>query len=377
MSLTVNLSPTSRVLVGNPVKLSIHSDSLATYSIIDAETTLFTGSGEGHFFIYIQEILATAIAPVPAYNDSPDVLIPLPKLTKEVTIQVRNASGESQSLPLNIFLGGVSKRMLRQLHDQNKSIFLVKLMNPEGNFFLTTRTESRFIALKETEINPLYFIYPDGGNLKIVSDGIETQLPGTPGHPYALNLYRLRKQLFTSHHKLLSTFDVYVGTHKACTIILTPGSISRERYLLEFLNSYGAYERIEVTGIGQIKHEAKENKPYFSYDEIVDDYVESWERTEGKSKMTVETGHRTPEELAHLIDLLASDEVRILGVAGRNIRVHPMADNLVQAARATEPESIKLTLRFADTEQRHSSPITEEHFGNPRIHTHQFDKHFN
>lgn len=86
-----------------------------------------------------------------------------------------------------------------------------------------------------------------------------------------------------------------IGDTKSCTIVLTPGSISRERYLLEFLNSYGAYERIEVTGTGSIKRESDEDeKPFLSYDEIIDDYVESWDRTSGRETMAVESGYRTP-----------------------------------------------------------------------------------
>ena len=378
MSLTASISPAGMALVGNPVRLSVDTDSPATYTIRSGDDTLFTGSGEGKFFVHIQDVLASVVRPAELHNESPDVLLPAPGFSREVSVRVTNTAGDSRDLTLKVYLGGVSKRMLRHLHEQNKSIFLLKLMNPEANFFLTTRTSGKLITLRETEIHPLSFIYPDGGVLKVVAGGVTTTLVGVAGQPYALNLYRLRAKLFAENHVLASVFDIMIGDTKSCTIVLTPGSISRERYLLEFLNSYGAYERIEVTGTGSIKRESDEDeKPFLSYDEIIDDYVESWERTSGRETMAVESGYRTPDELAHLIDMLSSDDVKILGIAGRNIRVSATAENLVRAARSTAPESIKLTLRFADSEQRYSASLTEENFGSPRIHTKHFSQQFN
>lgn len=213
--------------------------------------------------------------------------------------------------------------------------------------------------------------------MKILANGIETTIEGSAGQPVALNIYRLRKQLFDTHHILASVFDVYVGEKKSCTIIITPGTISRERYLLQFLNSYGSYELIEITGIGTIKREADEESAFNAYDEVIDDYVESWERLSGKESMTVESGYRTNDELIFLIDMLSSEDIKILGLDGRNIRVNVTAENLTRAARATSPESIKLTLHFSDSEQRVTGSFGDDDFGSARIHTEQFTSQFN
>jgi len=63
MSLTANISPANMALTGNPIKLSINSSSLATYIISIGNQEIFTGSGEGNFFIFIQEILANVVQP--------------------------------------------------------------------------------------------------------------------------------------------------------------------------------------------------------------------------------------------------------------------------------------------------------------------------
>lgn len=364
-------------LTGNPIRLSIDSSSLATYAISVGEKEMFTGSGEGNFFVFIQDVLADLVHPAQLYNESEHVLIPLEGCSKDVIIKVQNSDGDSKTISLKVFIGGISKRMLRHLNDENKNVFIWKLMNPEGNFFQTTRTTGKQITIRETELLPIPFIYPDGGALKVIANGIETILIGVAGQPVALNLYQLRKQLFDTHHILASVFDIYVGETKSCTIAITPGTISRERYLLQFLNSYGSYELIEITGIGSIKRETEKENAFNVYDEVIDDYVESWERLSGHESMTVESGYRTNDELIHLIDMLSSDDIKLLGLDGRNIRVNATAENLTRASRATSPESIKLTLRFADSEQRHTGSFNDDDLGSPRIHTEQFTKHFN
>lgn len=40
MSLTANISPANMALTGNPIKLSINSSSLATYTILVGEQTI-------------------------------------------------------------------------------------------------------------------------------------------------------------------------------------------------------------------------------------------------------------------------------------------------------------------------------------------------
>lgn len=376
MSLTARTYPATMALTGNPIKLSIVSTSLATYTLKHGNETIYIGSGEGSFSVFVQDILSATLQPATLHNESPDVLLRTTGNYKDIIIQVTNTDNDSVTLSLKAIIGGVSKRTLRRLNDENSNIFARKLLNDEGNFFLTTRTVGRIITVRETELLPIPFLYPTQP-LKVVASGIETVLPGTAGESVALNLYRLRRQLFDTHHLLVSVFDIYVGSVKSCTIVLTPGTVSRERYLLHFLNSYGAYERIEVTGVGRIEHKAVDDETYQVYDELVDDYVEHRERQSGTDTLQVESGYRSSDELIHLIDMLSSDDIKVLGIDGRNIKVNVTAENLSSAARSTEPSSVKLTLKFAETEHRHTGSLTDENFGSPRIHTEQFSEHFN
>lgn len=376
MSLTANIYPSTIALVGNPIKLTINSSSVVSYTIRQADRTIFSGSGEGEFSVFLQDILSGILSPKHLLNESTDILLLDSTSATDIAISVQNTQGETKTLSLKAVMGGISKRLLRRLLDENSNIFTWKLLNSSVNFFKTTRTNGRIITIRETELLPIPFLYPDGA-LKVVAAGIETSLSGTAGQPVALNLYRLRKKLFQTNQKLASVFDIYSGSTKSCTIVITPGTVSRERYLLEFLNSYGAYERIEVTGIGNIESEIESDSTYQIYDESIDDYIKARERQSARDKLLVESGYRNTEELVHLMDMLASDDIKILGLSGRNIRVNAVADNLTHAIRSTVPESIKMTLHFVDSDVRYTGSLSEDEIGNPRIHTEQFTPQFN
>lgn len=376
MSLTANIYPSTIALAGNPIKLTINSSSVVSYTIRQADRTIFSGSGEGEFSVFLQDILSGILSPKHLLNESTDILLADSTSATDIAISVQNTQGETKTLSLKAVIGGISKRLLRRLLDENSNIFTWKLLNSSVNFFKTTRTNGRIITIRETELLPIPFLYPDGA-LKIVAAGIETSLSGTAGQPVALNLYRLRQKLFQTNQKLASVFDIYSGSTKSCTIVITSGTVSRERYLLEFLNSYGAYERIEVTGIGNIESEIESDSTYQIYDESIDDYIEARERQSARDKLQVESGYRNTEELVHLMDMLASDDIKILGLSGRNIRVNAVADNLTHAIRSTVPESIKMTLHFVDSDVRYTGSLSEDEIGNPRIHTEQFTPQFN
>ncbi|XUU37262.1 hypothetical protein ACRHG2_09470 [Bacteroides fragilis] len=376
MSLTANIYPSTIALAGNPIKLTINSSSVVSYTIRQADRTIFSGNGEGEFSVFLQDILSGILSPKHLLNESTDILLADSTSATDIAISVQNTQGETKTLSLKAVIGGISKRLLRRLLDENSNIFTWKLLNSSVNFFKTTRTNGRIITIRETELLPIPFLYPDGA-LKIVAAGIETSLSGTAGQPVALNLYRLRQKLFQTNQKLASVFDIYSGSIKSCTIVITPGTVSRERYLLEFLNSYGAYERIEVTGIGNIESEIESDSTYQIYDESIDDYIEARERQSARDKLQVESGYRNTEELVHLMDMLASDDIKILGLSGRNIRVNAVADNLTHAIRSTVPESIKMTLHFVDSDVRYTGSLSEDEIGNPRIHTEQFTPQFN
>ena len=379
MSLTANIYPTNYVMANNPVKLSIASSSPVTYVVSSSGTTLFEGSGEGTFFVFLQEILQKAVQAATVHNESSAILIDCSTSIANISIVVTNADNETTTLTVKAVAGGVSKRALRLLADENSTIFTWKLLNATANFFRSTRSSNDVIYIKETEILPIPFLYPDGA-IKVVAGGVETSLNGTLGQAYALNLYQLRKTIFENTGNLPAVFEIYCGTTKSCTIVITESAVTRERYLLEFVNSLGGYERMEVTGIGSRKFEADaDTETYTVYDEVVDDYIECRDRRKNRETFIVDSGYKSTDNFSFLLDMISSSDVKILGLSGRNIKVIPTADNLVQAAQSIEPISIKLSLRFAEAEDNYTGELNSFASSDEdnRIHTTQFNDIFN
>lgn len=373
--ISASISPTPIALAGNPVVLSIYSTSVATFKI----DNIYTGSVEaGTTDIHIDEILQELL-PAWSFRDIPENqqnnrVVPV-GIYRDYTITVTNTQGNRTTLSHTIIPGGVSKDTLRALVSANNNIFNFKLLNPSANLFMTSRTNGQFIVMRETEIMPLVFLYPSG-NMRVVAGDITLDIPaGTERRPYALNIPAIRKELFDSN-RLYNRFDIYFDQNYSATVLLTPGAVTNARYVIEFLNSYGVYERVEVTGSINLEPEADEESIYSVYDPVVNDYVEKRDRRPSRNILQVESGFKTQEELIFLIDMLASEKIFLLGYGEQPIECTASAEDMSIALVSREPASLHITLRFVDkdTHFTHSVPLD---FDENRIHVDQFSQQFN
>ncbi len=375
MSLSVMISPGSRVLAGNPIKMSVASDSKVTYTIAVAGEVLYTGSGIGSFDVFIHDIVESAMSAQMMYNNDERLLIPATGNGVDVTISLVNADGETASRNFTAYMGGVSKTTLRSLGQSN--IFTGKFCNYEGNFFFTTRGGSSHICMRESEVSPMLFIYPTGVSLSARCGDLAVSLPGTAGNMYGLNIYAIRKQLFMDSGQLVNRLEIYYGELLACTICLLPCSMVRERYYVRFLNSLGCYEIVELTASAQVKATFADESTYNEYDDVVDDYVQRRQRQRSRKQIELESGYKSRDELSFLLDMLSSDDVTLLGYEGNDVKVHPVCEDWHQAIHPTSPDGIPIILRFADDEQRLSADLSLDKLGDSRIHTEQFTQQFN
>jgi len=373
--ISASISPTPIALAGNPVVLSIYSTSVATFRI----DNIYTGSVEaGTTDIHINEILQELL-PEWSFRDIPENqqnnrIVPV-GIYRDYNITVTNTQGNRTILSHTILPGGVSKDMLRALVSGNNNIFNFKLLNSSTNLFMTSRTNGQFIVMRETEIMPIVFLYP-GGNMRVVAGDITLDIPaGTERRPYALNIPAIRKELF-DNNRLCNRFDIYFDQNYAATVLLTPGAVTNARYIIEFLNSYGVYERVEVTGSVNLEPEADEESIYSVYDPVVNDYVEKRDRRPSRNILQVESGFKTQEELIFLIDMLASEKIFLLGYGEQPIECTASAEDMSIALVSREPASLHITLRFVDkdTHFTHSVPLD---FDENRIHVDQFSQQFN
>lgn len=99
-----------------------------------------------------------------------------------VTITLQNEEEETATLVVTAWRGGISKRAFKKLHEEGNNIFSLKFLNESCNFFFTTRSNDWRITMRETELYPLCFIYPEH-ELKITEllTGQSLAVPGTAG----------------------------------------------------------------------------------------------------------------------------------------------------------------------------------------------------
>lgn len=379
-ALKVNIYPTGNAFTRNPIFLSVSSYSMATYSIRMNNEEIFKGNGIGEFRVNIAEIVETGITGARILPDNTDHILAVSGLSAEVTIHVVNEGEEEDNLSFTAWKGGISKKEFKRLRNMGTDIFSLKFLNESCNFFFTTRSNDWRIMMRETELYPLCFIYPEH-ELKITEllTGQSLAIPGTAGNFYALNLEAVRLKFFTDYGVLANLFDVYSGETFALRIGIEQSPTVRERYRLRFLNSYGVYEVFSLEGEASVTPgmDEDEDAVFRRYDEITDDYYSDRIRTEIQEAVTIKTGFKRPQEIRFLLDLLSSDDVYLAGYGREEIKVIPSAEEFSYRVRPDVPQNVTLKLTFAEKESNWTGEITESGYRKPRVHSKEFSKQFN
>lgn len=379
-ALKVNIYPTGNAFTRNPIFLSVSSCSMATYSIRMNYKEIFKGNGIGEFRVNIAEIVETGITGARILSNNTGPILAASGLSAEVTIHVVNEGGEEDNLSFTAWKGGISKKEFKRLRNMGTDIFSLKFLNESCNFFFTTRSNDWRIMMRETELYPLCFIYPEH-ELKITEllTGQSLAIPGTAGNFYALNLEAVRLKFFTDYGVLANLFDVYSGDTFALRIGIEQSPTVRERYRLRFLNSYGVYEVFSLEGEASVTPgmDEDEDAVFRRYDEIIDDYYSDRIRTEIQEAVTIKTGFKRPQEIRFLLDLLSSDDVYLSGYGREEIKVIPSAEEFSYRVRPDAPQNVTLKLTFTDKESNWTGEITESGYRKPKVHSKEFSKQFN
>lgn len=379
-ALKVNIYPTGNAFTRNPIFLSVSSCSMATYSIRMNNEEVFKGNGIGEFRVNIAEIVETGITGTQILPEGTNHIFAVSGLSAEVTIRVVNEGEEECNLSFTAWKGGISKKEFKRLRNLGTDIFNLKFLNESCNFFFTTRSNDWRIIMRETELYPLCFIYPEH-ELKITEllTGRSIFLPGTAGNLHALNLEAVRLEFFTSYGVLANLFDVYSGGTFACRIGIEQSPTVRERYQLRFLNSYGVYEVFSLEGDASVTPgmDEDDNAVFRRYDEITDDYYSDRMRTDIQTVVTIKTGFKRPQEIRFLLDLLSSDDVYLAGYGREEIKVIPSAEEFSYRVHPETPQNVTLKLTFADKESNWTGEIAESGYRKPRVHSKEFSKQFN
>lgn len=379
--MTAEILPTGMAMTGNPIRVKVLApgEKYVRISVKYANKEIFSASGipdsNGNIIFLINEVLDEILSSCTI--SSAELLVPITCMSANYMIVVTGQSGATKTLQGECFTGGVSKNELRKFVDVN-ILETFKILNRNGNFFLTTRTQMDLISMRESEIYPLYFIHPDGIiRVEDSSGNVITLSAGTARKPYALNLPVIRKQ-FLEAGTLSNYFRIFVDGICACCIVLTPTVAEDDRYILQFKNSYGAYERIEVTGTPTLESKFdNNNSQYIGYDEGVHDFSSATRKVKSTKIIKAHTGYKTPEEIDFINDLLSSDDVQLLTTNADVYKVLVSAQKVEKKLLAhSSPESIQLSIQFIDQDTYNTPQILGDVLAN-RIFSIHFDQTFN
>lgn len=293
-------------------------------------------------------------------------------------------SGDDYEAYCYVLKGGISKQNFRQVISLGDDIFSVRFLNPACNFFLTTRSQSWPLVMRETELSPLYFLLSPGESIVISSllDGEEFAPSGLVSGIYALSVDNLRKWYYDNFGELVNAFDVYKVIQGenvfACRIVVTPVEPSKEWLMLKFRNSLGVMERICLPGVSVNQYSySPDDAMYQRYDNSVDDF--RYERTRLPRAQSIQftTLVEGAERAGYFMDMVSSEEVYIEG-SGLLIRVNPYVEDFAVAATPQAPIPAVLTLELVESESMiMPNVVSGEEFAKGRIHSSQFNNPFN
>ena len=389
MSLKVTY-PDEFAFIGNPMLIDIESDTteeiiisigVNKVDLIDLSVFPFGDAGVYRAKVDVSKFLASFFE---RYTTKQAIIDILDGFALDYSLSVSPKSTEPGTIIKifngKAFFGGISKFNYQFLKSKGTDIFEYRFRNPERQFLFTTRTNSNYLVLRETELYPFVFIHPEG-EISITSPNgkrmtFESRAKDTV---CSFDVDLLRRAYFEECHELVSFFAVMVDKKNVFNIAIVPNTISEESYLLKFRNSVGAYELIEVTGNGYDVQKFSE-EDVWEASNSVEIYEEHRSRVASRKTMTVETGYKTQEELSFITDLIRSDDVYLIDTSDplkREYRCLITPEELTIPKRITTPLSVKLDLRMVMEEMYQSPDIVYDKSlplfqnltipGNPRI----------
>lgn len=351
MSFKAKLEP-EQALVGNPIRVVIETKNEDSVNILltSEGDTIFEGTAvpdqTGKCTFDINDILQTLLHPlIPSAGDLLLVQIPDAFIQYQVTV-----SGKTQTEELagECYIGGISCRAFRQLAAAGTDIFQAKLLNPRVNFFLTTRTAKETIFIRETEL----------GYLSFISRQIPLQISDLYGHTielksptagiYALNLPAIRQHFLRTEGVLVSYLRISVKGKAVVAVAITAGS--SDAAILQFRNSYGCNEKIELSGVVTIQPEMAKQTVNNVFDDLLRNFTQTAGRGDAQPVMTIESGYKTRQELDFIQDLFLSDDICLLD-GNERIKIMVSSGKMKYKKNLDEPISIEIKITCSDKEK--------------------------
>lgn len=372
------------VSAGKPTELSVQLWNPIAIGL-DKYSTKYTAHISRDAVLDLGEIL-DAIVP-----DLPDA--ELSKKSDSVLLHIENASAagprwfrvltQSSSSPLlsgNAFRGGVSRQNFLAYAAANTDVFEARLFRMDRNFFWTGRTVGRIIAMKETELEPLIFYKKDlsSATLKITAGEHSFSFGISTSGVWALDVEELRRKFYEEFNIIANLFTIAVNGKQACTLVIEEAPVARERAIIRFRNSLGAFERIDLPGEVSVKltHGEDESANFLSFEPQTMRFVNGRNRPTTSQTYELSTLLQAAD-VPLFVQMLAAEEAWLISADGSRCRVIPSVEELTFGARFKEPQPVTLSLRCIFDDLNPTADIAEVIGTRSRLFHHTFDNYFN
>ncbi|MCM1450682.1 MAG: hypothetical protein NC102_00265 [Clostridium sp.] len=306
----------------------------------------------------VSEIIDARVPYLPDAGDwSGEALIPITEdpgdLSDMTALCVADYGGAQAEWEFLALPGGISRQAFREFSAGNTDVFAKRFLSLSCNFFLTVRSASSLMSIKETELCPLYFLVNRERDFLAVKASVGGSIVFSNLQPgvYALDLNELRRRFVEEHDVLPSVFSVYKGVDTlACRIVIEKAEASKERYVVKFRNSLGVFEAIEMVGALWENPEFEEGAVFSRADSVAGGFVRGRERIEMARSLSLSTGFKNPSEAMLLMDMVASEEAYLLGWRDWPVKVIPSMEDASVRARPDVPQSFVVKLDIADSD---------------------------
>lgn len=299
------------------------------------------------------------------------------------TFYVETVNNEiSHKVSCCVLPGCVSRQNYTRLSQLGADIFKARFLADKGNFFMTSRTSSWLLRLRESELGVLPFLQDAAGSLSFtdrVSGAAMEFLDIQPGI-YGVDLTALRMEFAMKHDILPSVIDVKRNGEFSCRLVIEAVSPARNRFRLKFRNSFGFFELLDLPeGLSrQIEPSEDEDDTFLQYNRLSGDYYKRNALEAADVSFSAGTGFRRPDELNLLAELLLSSEVYLLDYAPEPVAVIPSIEDFSHDCRPEVPQKFTLKLSACADDIAFMSDIAGlDDSRKPRVFVSQFSNKFN
>lgn len=227
-----------------------------------------------------------------------------------------------------------------------------------GMLVLSTRAYGKFYFMRETEVGLLRILTPIN-EFRIVSPGrniypIKNSNPDTNYKICSIDLTYIRYFFFTEYGEFPAYFSFIADGAFAFQVAFTPGNYTADKQILEFRNSLGGYERIEITGKQELslEYEEDDSAELTVWDDHLMDYQLSTNRKKSYTLITANAGFKNKYELLFIQDLLSSPDIRLVSETSKP-KVIVSSEEYKVPLSDSEPGSITLKIKYADADSNY------------------------